>query len=52
MESTLEPMGKAQTAAQELLQAVLELVTQILGKLVTTPDFFCMFAICAKVNIA
>jgi hypothetical protein len=52
MESTLEPMGKAQTAAQELLQAVLELVTQILGRLVTAPDFFCMFAICAKVNIA
>jgi exocyst complex component 4 len=38
MESTLEPMGKAQTAAQELLQAVLELVTQILENHVTVGE--------------
>lgn len=35
VQPTLEPMGKAQTAARELLQSILELVTHILGNYCT-----------------
>jgi hypothetical protein len=35
-EQTVEPMGKAQTAARELLLSILDLVTHILGRSTTS----------------